>query len=272
MENKQKICLALSSTFGLTNKEQIEKFHNHGFDGFFALYTSDKEMFELADFAQKKGIIFQSLHAKHMDLDELWEEKYPLAIMNSMKDTINCAGQMGVDRVILHAYTLFTNQHPFDIGLKRVDELLELAQKNKVTICFENLQGPDYVDAILTEYSHCKYAKMCYDTGHENCYDTFDLVNKQVDKIKALHLNDNLGIRNQDKTLSGADDLHLLPFDGNVDFDRVANIVKKANMQNELTFELKFAKDKLADKYRRMSFDDYLILAKQRIQKFVDKL
>ena len=272
MENKRKICLSLSKTFNLPEKEQIEKFYNHGFDGFFALYTDDKEMFELADFASKYGMFFQSLHAKHMDLDELWEEKYPLSIMSSMKDTIKCAGQMGVDRVILHIYTLFQNIHPFEFGLSRVGELLEVAEKNKVTICFENLQGPDYVDAVLTEFKNCKYAKMCYDAGHENCYDTFDLVNKHIDKIAALHINDNFGVRNKDKTLCGADDLHLLPFDGNVDFDRVARIVKQANMQNELTFELKFAKDKLADRYRQMSFDDYLALAKTRIEQFKNKL
>jgi sugar phosphate isomerase/epimerase len=272
MNNKTKICLSLSNTFNLPDKEQIEKFHNHGFDGFFALYTTDKEMFELADFATKKGMIFQSLHAKHMDLDELWEESYPTQIMDSHKSTINCAGQMGVDRVIMHAYTLFTNSHSFDVGLKRIGELLELAEKNKVTICFENLQGPDYVDAILTEYANCKYAKMCYDSGHENCYDTFNLVNKHIDKIVALHINDNLGIRNKDKTLCWKDDLHLLPFDGNVDFDRVINIIKQANMQHELTFELKFAKDSIADKYRQMAFDDYLTLAKQRINKLISKL
>lgn len=272
MDNSRKICLSLSKTFNLPEKEQIEKFHNHGIDGFFALYTNDKEMFELADVASKYGMFFQSLHAKHMDLDELWEEKYPFNVMSSYKDTINCAGKMGVDRVIMHVYTLFSNVHPYQFGLKWVGELLEVAEKNNVTLCFENLQGPEYVDAILTEYANCKHAKMCYDTGHENCYNTFGLVEKHVDKIVALHINDNLGIRNQDKTLCGADDLHLLPFDGNVDFNRVANIVKQANMQHELTFELKFAKDPVSNKYKQMPFDDYLTLAKQRIQKFADKL
>lgn len=272
MDKNTKDCLSLSKTFNLPEKEQIEKFHNHGFDGFFALYTNDKDMFELADFASKKGMFFQSLHTKHMDLDALWEVGYPSHIMDSYKSTINCAGQIGVDRVIMHVYTLFTNSHLFNLGLKRIGELLELAEKNKVTICFENLQGPDYVDAILTEYANCKYAKMCYDTGHENCYDTFNLVNKHIDKIVALHINDNLGIRNKDKTLCGKDDLHLLPFDGNVDFDRVARIVKQAKMEHELTFELKFIKDPLADKYRQMSFDEYLALAKQRIEMFKAKL
>ncbi len=272
MENKRKICLALSKTFNLPEKEQIEKFYNHGFDGFFALYTNDKEMFELADFAHKKSMFFQSLHAKHMDLDELWEENYPTQIMDSYKSTINCAGQIGVDRVIMHVYTLFTNSHSFDVGIKRIGELLELAEKNKVTICFENLQGPDYVDAILTEYANCKYAKMCYDSGHENCYDTFNLVNKHIDKIVALHINDNFGIRNKDKALCGKDDLHLLPFDGNVDFDRVARIVKQSNMEHELTFEFKISKDAVSNKYRQMSFDDYLALAKKKIEQFENKL
>ena len=165
MENKTKICLALSSTFNLPEKEQIEKFNDHGFDGFFALYTNDKDMFELADFANKKGMFFQSLHAKHMDLDGLWEQEYPLDILKSYKDTINCAAQIGVDRVIFHLYTLYTSEHPVDYGLKWIEELIELAEKRNVTLCFENLQGPEYVDAVLTKFSNSKYAKMCYDTG-----------------------------------------------------------------------------------------------------------
>ncbi len=273
MDKKTRICLALSSTFDLPEKEQIEKFNNHGFDGFFALYTSDKQTYELADFAQKKNMFFQSIHAKYLETSELWHGGENVQdIMKSVKETIKCASQVDVDRVILHIYNYFDNRAITQIGLNRVGELLEVAEKYDVKLCFENLQGPEYVDAVLNEYSNCKYAKMCYDTGHENCYNTFDVVNKHTDKIIALHIHDNMGIRNQDKTLSGDDDLHLLPFDGNVDFDRVARIVKQANMQNELTFELKIIKSHLAEKYKSMSFDEYLLLAKQRIEMFKSKL
>ncbi len=274
MENYNgKLCLSLSNTFNLSEVEQIEKIKNHGIDGFFALYNNDEQIYNLAEIADKRKIFFQSIHAKHHPMRKLWYGGDNTDfIMQDLISTIKCASKVGVDRVIIHAYTGFEPDDPTMIGLKRMGELLEVADKYGIKLCFENLEGEQFLDATLSEYKNCKYARMCYDCGHENCYGTHKVVDKFKDKIFALHINDNMGIRSKDKVLSGADDMHLVPFDGNVDFNRVVNLIKHANMQNELTFELKICKDALADKYRQMSFDDYLSFAKSRMQKVASML
>ena len=43
-------------------------------------------------------------------------------------------------------------------------------------------------------------------------------------------------------------------------------------MQHELTFEFKFSKDPLSDKYKNISFDEYLTLAKERMQRLAKML
>jgi sugar phosphate isomerase/epimerase len=51
-------------------------------------------------------------------------------------------------------------------------------------------------------------------------------------------LNDNLGIKDFDGNITYLDDLHLLPFDGVVDWNGAAARLNKYNYQGELTFEL----------------------------------
>lgn len=275
-EYNGKFCLSLSNTFNLSELEQLEKFHNHKIDGFFALYQNYEQVARLKDFANTRGMFFQSIHAKHHPMREIWfaNEKSETVsnIIADLKDTIISAKKLEVDRVVLHVYTGFYDEGPTAIGLKRIGEVLETAQKHGIKLCFENLEGEQFLDAVLTEYQSCEYAKMCYDCGHENCYATHKVVDKFKDKILALHINDNMGIRSNDKILSGRDDMHIVPFDGNVDFDRVINIIKYVKLENELTFELKFCKDEIADKYRQMNFDDYLSLAKERMIKVANLL
>lgn len=271
MKNQTKLCLAVSKTFNYSQIEQIQKFKNHNIDGFFAVYENDKQTFELADFASKTGMFFQSIHANYYAMREMWYDgEQTNYIMEQLKSTIKCASECGVDRVILHLYTGFLQEQPTLLGLKRAGELLETAQKYKVKMCFENLEGTQFLDAVLDEYKDCEYARMCYDTGHENCYGTHAVVEKYIDRISALHINDNFGIRSKEKTLTGKDDLHLLPFDGNVDFERAGKIIRQANMQNELTFELKISNDPFSERYKNLDFDSYLTLAKQRMDKLKD--
>ena len=275
---KGKLCLALSNTFNLSEIEQIEKFSQHGIDGFFALYQNYEQVAKLKDKAESCGMFFQSIHAKHHPTRSLWyddENAYKVPdIIKDISDTIVSAKKIGVDRVIMHSYTgiKFCADEPTLIGLKRIGEILEVADKYGIKLCFENLEGEQFLDATLSEYKNCKYARMCYDCGHENCYGTHKVVDKFKDKISALHINDNMGIRSKDKTLSGADDMHLVPFDGNVDFNRVISLIKHAKLENELTFELKFCKDSIADKYRQMNFDKYLSLVKTRMEKVANLL
>ena len=275
-EYNGKFCLSLSNSFNLSEIEQLEKFHSHKIDGFFALYQNYEQVTRLKDFANKKGIYFQSIHAKHHPMREIWfaNEKSDTVsnIIADLRDSIISAKKVGVDRVVMHVYTGFYKEDPTVLGLKRIGDVLETAQKHGVKLCFENLEGEQFLDAVLTEYHNCEYAKMCYDCGHENCYATHKVVDKFKDKIFALHINDNKGIRSKDKILTGKDDMHLVPFDGNVDFNRVINIIKHAKLENELTFELKFCKDEIADKYRQMNFDDYLSLAKERMIKVANLL
>lgn len=69
---------------------------------------------------------------------------------------------------------------------------------------------------------------ICYDSGHCHVHfnDEFDF-GKFKDRIFAVHLHDN------DKT----DDLHLLPFDGTIDWEETVRNLKQANFNGHITLE-----------------------------------
>lgn len=271
MASKRKLCLATSGTFPLGEKEQLEKFKRVGINGFFSVYKSDEQIFDLCNHSQKLGLFFQSIHAMHLNMRGLWfDENESNFIAENFKKTIACAHSSGVDRVVMHLYCGFLKENPTKLGINKVSEILETAYKYGVKLCFENLEGANFLEAVLDEFKDNPYARFCYDTGHENCYLGKSTVEKYIDRISVMHINDNLGVRMPSLGINGKDDLHLLPFDGKVDFDRVADIVIKAGLKSELTFELKISKDEASNKYRQMSFDEYLDLAFSRMKKFAN--
>lgn len=81
-------------------------------------------------------------------------------------------------------------------------------------------------------------------------------------RMICTHLNDNLGCRTGNNTITAADDLHLLPFDGVADWQSIVDRLKKWNYQGMLTFELK-----KTDYYKDMTFDQYLQEAYARIRR-----
>lgn len=74
------------------------------------------------------------------------------------------------------------------------------------------------------------------------------------------HINDNLGISRFDDKISWSDDLHLLPFDGIIDWDYNIARLKKARKQEILNFELNINSKPSRhenDCYEKMSYEEY---------------
>ena len=259
--------IATAKTFKFEQKEQLNIFKRHGIDGFFTVYEKDSQILELKEHADRIGLFFQSIHAPYLPMRDLWHDsENGQVLVDKINECIRCASKVGVKKVISHLFSTYDMEHPTKMGMQRVEQILEQAQKSGVNICFENLQGAEYLDAVLTEYAKYPFVKLCYDTGHEHCYHNYDVVEKHHKKIGAVHLNDNLGLRNLDGSFDRADDLHLLVFDGNVNFDRACDLLISANFTDELTFEFKITQFPESKKYEKMDFDSYMDLAVQRMQ------
>ena len=116
----------------------------------------------------------------------------------------------------------------------------ELAQKLGIGLAFENMFdgeqrrfGSTAEDLIAIQDSfHSDHIGVCWDVGHANrMYHAQQLlaIRKLGSRIKALHIDDNLG----------KDDLHLLPFEGNVNWEQVMHTMHDSGCNADLIYEIR---------------------------------
>jgi 2-dehydro-3-deoxygluconokinase len=96
------------------------------------------------------------------------------------------------------------------------------ADRLGISIAFENLEGPEFLAALLRRYGDCGHVGYCWDSGHELCYAPgWDFLSHYGDRLLMTHLNDNLGISDPQGEINWLDDLHLLPYDGMIDWEYI---------------------------------------------------
>ena len=138
---------------------------------------------------------------------------------------------------------------------------MDFADEGHVRIALENtcfLTPLKYAfDNINSEY-----LGFCYDSGHENCSKPYiDWLSLFGNRLLATHLDDNYG----------ENDSHLLPFDGTIDWGRVAGSLQKSRQLEFLSLEVDFNK-KLSESriYDDLNAGDYLKLAYKRLKNVGD--
>ena len=266
---KEKLCLALSSEFGVTEKEQIELFKEVGFDGFFPMFYKGKDLKELKNIADNEGMLFQSVHAPFGGMQFMWfDEGMSQHAVNELVECIEKTAEVGVPIVVMHAVIGCMDRMPTDLGFRNIDFLVKTAEKCGVKLAFENTEGEQFLSAVMDRYKGNPCVGFCWDTGHEMCYNHGqDMLGLYGDRLLCTHFNDNLGIKDYDGAITFLDDLHLLPFDGVVDWRKVAKRLNQHNYQGELTFELnrKSKPDRHEnDGYGKMELLEYLTEAFKR--------
>lgn len=256
---KQKLCVSLLKHYGPSIPEQMRIFAEAGFDGFFTAWEPDAPIAENRKAADALKMFYQSVHAPYGKLDKVWQEgeEGDLFLGTLTECLTDCAAnEVGI--MVCHAFIGFRDHSPTQIGLDRIGRLARRAEELGVKIAFENTEGEEYLAAILNGIPSPALG-FCWDTGHEMCYNhTQDMPSHYGSRIIATHINDNLGIRSFDGTISPIDDLHLLPFDGIADWDWVAERLK--TFDGPLTFELKrFSKPDRHDndRYLAMTLPQY---------------
>jgi len=139
---------------------------------------------------------------------------------------IDEAVQDGVKTLIYHIYH-GNAPSPNEIGLNRLKHLIDVAEKNEVTIAIENTSSVEYLSYVFDKIDSPNLA-FCYDAGHNHCNEPgIDLLGMFGDRLGALHLHDN----------NGADDDHLIPFEGSIDWESIMTKIAKSNYTGPTTIE-----------------------------------
>lgn len=273
------LCLGTGMGFDkeIPQIEQLEVIKSAGFDACF--FDKPKQgdsalCHAFANKAAKLGLEFQSIHAPFYGMDDIWhDEEGELSdiMIAELLNAIDDCAETGAPIVIMHAIIGMDNFTPTELGIRRLEKVIDRAVKRGVKIAFENTEGEMYLEKIFENYGNVENVGFCIDTGHEMCYNfSNDLIGKYGQYLISTHLNDNMGITNPPE-ITFLDDAHLLPFDGVANWDGIAERLNKAGYDGILTFELN-AKGRKGDCpnkiYHSLTFEQYVNKAYEHAVKF----
>ena len=100
-----------------------------------------------------------------------------------------------------------------------------------------------------------------------------DFLKSYGDRLIMTHLNDNLGLRSPDGIPTGDDDLHFLPFDGNIHWESTMARLMGLPKQAILNFELKKRSISKAPEdliYESLTTEKFIHLAGQRARRIAE--
>ncbi len=266
---KTKLCLGTNSDFGISTEDQIRLFQKVGFEGFFTEWHDGCAIAEWRGIADECGMIYQSVHAPFGRAADFWEggEKAQIAV-EELKRCLNDCARNGVPIMIAHAFIGFDRHNPTDAGIESFKKVAEEAERLGIKIALENTEGEEYLAALMNGLKDYSCIGFCWDSGHEMCYNhSQNMLAIYGDRLLCTHLNDNLGIRNFDGSITWIDDLHLLPFDGIADWQNNVSRLNQCGYNGILTFELnKKSKPNRYDNaiYDKMPIEEYITEAYKR--------
>ena len=133
------------------------------------------------------------------------------------------------------------------------------ANKN-VTLAFENLRKVGNIAYFVDRYEKADNVKFCYDCGHEHCYtETVCFPDIFRDRMIFTHIHDNMG-RDKNNPM-GDPDMHVLPFDGNIDYEKMMRKLDEYDYKGSLMLEV------FSGPYPNLSPDEFIKTAFERIKK-----
>ena len=265
-----KIGFSLQENYALPRQEVLRILKNVGFDGISPPWQGLEVLQETVQEAMALGLTLHSLHAPHDGACSLWEQKNSQMLRQTLA-CLDACQEWDIPILVIHPWGRF--EYTFreeDLCFDNFDKLVAYATRRGVKIAFENLQGPEYLMALLDRYTNMPSVGFCWDPGHEQCYlPPVDLLKKYADRLIFTHLNDNYG--STGPKISSCDDLHLLPGDGKADWEVVLKRLKAAKPQTLLNFELKVLPKPskyTTDLYSHLPLETYLQEAAHRTKEF----
>ena len=203
-----------------------------------------------------EGITVDNLHAPFKGQNAIWEPgEAGENMLSRLMGGVDACVKYGVELMVAHA----SNGRPMPplspIGLERFDRLMAHAKEKGVTIAFESHRYVENVRYLLERYPECGF---CLDTSHEDAFTPgIRYMPMWGHRLVATHLSDNESSCDRD--------MHMLPFDGHIDFEQTAREIAACGREVTLMLEVKPDNHEM---YRDISPKDYYAAAAGRIRRF----
>lgn len=245
---QQKLCMAVTPTLEIPAEKQIKLFAEAGFEAFFTSWDHGVPVDKYKALADELGLTYQSVHAPFhgkASAANMWipGEAGRIAA-GELCRCIEVCSQNEIGIMVAHTYIGFEYSPPDEstrqCGLENFGTVADYAQRLGVKVAFENTEGEEFLETLMSGLRNHSAVGFCWDTGHEQCYNRGrDMIALYGDRLIATHLNDNLGVRDFNGKTVPMDDLHLLPFDGITDWKNVAARLDACGFDGIMTYELK---------------------------------
>ena len=217
--------------------ETLDIIREVGFDCYFTGNTDPKQVEALVKRGNELSMPCEFIHAPFKNINDMWLSGMDyLPIFNAMKRSIDVAYDNDLPSVTIHVSSGWKAPQVNDLGLARYDALVEYAIKKNVKLAFENLRKVGNLACLVDRYADIEQVGFCYDCGHEHCYTkTVCWPDIFCKKIIETHIHDNFG-RGDDPM--GDPDIHLLPFDGDLDYAKMMSKLDEYGYEGALTLEI----------------------------------
>ena len=202
------------------------------------------------------GIVVDNFHAPFKGLNVIWEPgEAGDEMLHKLMAGVDTCVKYGVKLMVGHV----SNGRPMPpispVGLDRYDRLMAYAQEKGVTIAFESHRYLENVAYFMERYSQ---AGFCLDTSHEDAFiPGVRYMPMWGNRLVATHLSDNEYVCDCD--------MHMLPFDGHIDWDKTARELAACGRDVTLMLEIK---PENHEKYKDISIKDYYAAAAESIKRF----
>ena len=235
-----------NSNENVTPLETIDAIKKAGFkDVFVQWYNKDWKYSqeEQLKYAKEQGLNIIFAHLGYKNINDLWEENdNGDKLVENYKKDIEICRKNNIPMVVMHLTSKKVAPKYNEIGLKRIIEIVNYAKECNIKVAFENTKIKGYLEYVIQNLDNDNVG-ICYDAGH--CHVHFDdefPYEMFKNRIFAVHLHDN------DKS----DDLHLLPFDGTINWQTVIKKLKDCNYDGPVTLEPCYRYD-----YLNLTLDEF---------------
>ena len=223
---------------GYDRLNYAQRFHlvrQAGFDGVLLGWIEKYERPDYRDqpgLARREGLLIENIHVDFFNASRIWEESQEgQAVSEYYLRCVDDCAAFEIPAMVMHADSGHNPPPVSELGFARFGQLIDRAERSGVTIVVENLPRTAQVDRarLLLERFDSPRFGFCFDSGHRNvCRVGHEWLARWPERLKALHLHDN----------DGADDQHLLPFDGNIDWPAQMRAIAATGYRGAVALEV----------------------------------
>ena len=200
----------------------------------------------IGNLAERLGVRFSQSHLPYYDVERLRGTPQAALMEELIRRSIIGTRMLGARWAVTHPFTLYDRAEDEaacrDANLAYYSRHLATARENGVGIALEtdfDLPGQRIYCGRVTElialcdaFRDPEHIGICYDFGHANL-NADGLTHRQRlnlvgSRLQAVHVQDN----------HGAEDEHLLPFFGSIDWADAMAGLRDIGFDNDLTFEV----------------------------------